>query len=420
MKTKRFFFHLRVQDNENMPRSKCWYLLSIVSVICCSLTLHSEEVETPAALITSAAPDPRLAGFDYEIDDGLYATITSMTAFKKPDVKDEKKFKLRIDGFKKDIEVRAILQDEPAPLVVIFLGLTSKSKDPLARLWQSQLQEAGYNVLCFDSVFRTSFNAKSCHGVAGNIDVEARVAAKVIHAFMKHPEVSGKVTKLGLLGASYGGILALNFAKLANEKKIFVVPERVLVFSPPVSMRISAVLLDKYYDEDRQKHGFLDLYRMKDHQPVEEGKPVPFSASLMRAGIGYVFRGDLEDAVNCSEDIYNYKLPDPPKDDKKKNKASREFVRFIEEVVYPYWNKQGVVRSIDDLWDCGDLCKLLQSCPDNVHAVITDDDPLNDETLVRYCQRDVPPNKLTVLPRGGHLGFVSCQWAKARVLQMFK
>jgi predicted alpha/beta-fold hydrolase len=405
-----------------MLKSRFAYVLCLLTLS--PIFLRAEENVPNVAsntLLTVLPASHQLVGYDYTIEDGLYATITSMTSFKKPEIKDERKFKLDVDGFKKEIEVRAIIQDEPAPLVVIFLGLTSKSKDPLARLWQSQLQQAGFNVLCFDSVFRTSFNAKSCHGVAGNLDVEARIAAKVIHAFSQHPEVQGKITKIGLLGASYGGILALNFAKLADEKKIKVIPDRVLVFSPPVSMRISAVLLDKYFDEDRQKHGFLDLFKMQGHEPVQTGKPVPFSASLMRAGIGYVFHADLVDAIDCSREVYNYKLPDAPKtDNKSSNKNSRAFVRFIEEVVYPYWNKQAVVKSLGDLWDNGDLGKLLLACPDSVHAVITEDDPLNDATLLRYVQRDVPPSKLTVLPRGGHLGFVGCNWAKERVIQMFK
>ncbi len=390
---------------------------------CVAMNLLAVDVPLASTGPVATGQEPRADAYDYTIDDGLYATVTSMQSFKKPDIKDERKIKLEhIDGFKKDIQVRALLQPEKAPLVVIFLGLASKSKDPLSRLWQAQLQEAGCHVLVFDSVFRPSFNERSCHGVAGNVQMEAWIAANVIRAFLDHPDVKGKVTKLGLLGASYGGILALNFAKLAKEGQLNVVPDRVLVFSPPVSMQCSATLLDKYYDEDRQRFGIFDLLKLKGAEPVSGGKAVPFSASLMRAGIGYVFRDDLDDAIACSRDLYSYKLPDPPKDDGKKSdeKSRHQFTRFIEQVVYPYWNKQGRVKTLQDLWDFGDLYKLLQGSPDNVHAVLTADDPLNDAMLLKYVQRDIPSSKLTVLPRGGHLGFIGCNWARDRVMQMFK
>ena len=371
--------------------------------------------ETPAVAVEEVK-------FDYEIEDGLYATVTCMQSFKKPEIKNEKKFRLKnIDGFKKDIEVRALLQDKPAPLVVILLGLTSKSKDPLARLWQAQLFEAGNHALVFDSIFRPSFNECSSHGVAGNLEIEAMVAAKVIHAFMHHPDVEGKVTKFGLLGASYGGMLALNFAKLANEGKLTIIPNKVLVFSPPVSMHSAALLLDKYHDQDAQKQSIFDLLEMSGHKPVEKGKKIPFSESQMRGGIGYVFHADLESVIECSKDLYDYKLPKLGKDERRKNepKDSRAFTRFIEQVVFPYWHKQGGVKTVQDLWAFGDLERVLNKCPYSVHCVIAEDDPLNDPTLLRYLKRDVPAEKLTVLPRGGHLGFVGCNWVKQKVLGMF-
>jgi hypothetical protein len=302
----------------------------------------------PANIVTKTPATGQFADFDYTIDNGLYATVTAMQAFKKPDIKGERKFKLKnIDGFKKDIEVRALLQDKPAPLVVIFLGLATKSKDPLARLWQAQLWEAGNSVLVFDSVFRKSFNECSCHGVAGNVDAEARIAAKVIHEFIHHPEVEGKTTKLGLLGASYGGILALNYARLAKENVIRLQPDRVLVFSPPINMRTSAIRLDKFYDEDCRKCSFFDLLEMSGHKPVAEGKKIPFSDSQMRAGIGYVFHDDLDDAIGSSRDLYKYELP------KKDGKNVRCFSRFIEEVVFPYWKDHSGVRTIEELWEFG-------------------------------------------------------------------
>jgi predicted alpha/beta-fold hydrolase len=407
-----------------MLRAYSWAVLfAAISILPLQPALAEEAVSTgttpvapapvvppavvPANVVTrTPAADP-FADFDYSIYNGLYATVTAMQSFKKPEIKGERKFKLRnIDGFKKDVEVRALMQSQPAPLVVIFLGLATKSKDPLARLWQAQLWEAGNSVLVFDSVFRKSFNECSNHGVAGNVDAEARIAAKVIHEFIHHPEVEGKTTKLGLLGASYGGVLALNYARLAKDNVIRLPPDRVLV--------LSAILLDKYYDEDCRKCSFFDLLEMSGHKPVADGKKIPFSESQMRAGIGYVFHDDLDDAIGSSKNQYKYELP------KQDGKQKQCFSRFIEQVVFPYWKDHAGVRSIEELWEFGNVEKLLNACGDNVHCIITNDDPLNDPTLLKFVQRDVPSSKLTVLPRGGHLGFLGTRWAKDRVQKMFE
>ena len=374
-------------------------------------------VKAAEAVLDAAIPN---VPYTFTCNNGLYSTLTAMTCFKIPEVKAEQKLKLKVFGFKKDLEVRAMLQDHPAPLVVIFLGLASKSKDPLARLWESQLYESGCHVMTFDSIFRSSFNKSSNHGVAGNLEMEAISAANVINSFEQHSLLEGKVTKLGLLGASYGGILALNFARLAKANKITLKPDRVLVFSPPVSMHVSATLLDKMYDEDRAKFGILDLWKMKGHEPVGPEKAIPFTDSLMRAGIGYVFHDDLVDAINTSKDVYKYELPDLPSDGNGGDKHRYAFSRFIEQVVFPYWQDKKRVGSIEDLWSFGDLGKLLPQTGDNVHVVLTADDPLNDPILLKYVQRDAPAGRLTVLPRGGHLGYLGTEWAKQRVLAMFK
>ena len=405
--------------------------ISVLALCAYFVALHAEDQPTlQPALMTVTAPAPSVTPvldlaiptvpFDYSCDNGLYATLTAMTSFKVPSLKAEQKLKVSVFGFKKDLEVRAMVQDGPAPLVVIFLGLASKSKDPLARLWEAQLYEAGYHVMTFDSIFRSSFNKISNHGVAGNLEMEAITAANVIAAFKQHPAIEGKITKLGLVGASYGGILALNFARLAKNKKITIVPDRVLTFSAPVSMHVASTMLDKFYDEDRAHFGILDLWKMKGHEPVDASKPIPFSASLMRAGIGYVFHDDLIDAVNTSKDVYHFELPDMPKDGNGGDKHRFAFTRFIEQVVFPYWQAQKRVGSLEDLWSFGDLGKLIAATDDNVHVVMTADDPLNDPVLLKYVQRDAPPGRLTVLPRGGHLGYLGTRWAHERLLALFK
>ena len=122
-----------------------------VALFLCSISLLAAAEESRPVVLNSTATAPESAPvvkaaeavldaaipnvpYLFSCDNGLYSTLTAMTSFKVPDVKAEQKLKLKVFGFKKDLEVRAMIQDHPAPLVVIFLGLASKSKDPLARL----------------------------------------------------------------------------------------------------------------------------------------------------------------------------------------------------------------------------------------------------------------------------------------------
>jgi hypothetical protein len=199
---------------------------------------------------------------------------------------------------------------------------------------------------------------------------------------------------------------------MAAEGKIAIKPDRVLAFSPPVNMQSAAALLDKYHDEDTEQTGVFDLLKMKMHEPAP-GKPNPFSPSQLRAGIGYVFHEDLKDAIDCAKDVYKFRLPDS-------SDKQRIFTRFVEQCVYPYWCTEGKVKSIDEVWAFGDLNRQLKSAPESVHVVLACDDPLNDPAQLKQLQQDAPAGRLTVLPRGGHLGYVGCGWAKERVTQYFK
>ena len=155
-----------------------------------------------------------LPAYDFKINDGLYATVTALSSFEAPAARKDSKLKLsKVKGFKKDLEVRVLWQEKPAPVVVMLLGLATRGKDPLARLWQSQLYEAGFQVLTFDSVFLPSISDRSRHGVAGNLVEESKLAANVIEAFLNAPEARGRVTKVGIVGCSYGGTLALIIAR---------------------------------------------------------------------------------------------------------------------------------------------------------------------------------------------------------------
>lgn len=370
--------------------------------------------------------DESLPAYEFCINNGLYATVTALTCLEDPKALNDTKLKLsKIPGFKKDLEVRVMWQREPAPLAVVLLGLGTRSRSIMARTFESYLYEAGYHVLTFDSPFLPAFSDRSRHGVAGNIVAEATLVANIIDAAVKSKQAKGMVTRVGIVGASYGGILALNIAKLAKEGKVAVQPAAVLAISPPSSMRTAAARLDQWWAEDRWSYKLADLYSdLAEHKPVPQGQPIPFPDDEMRAGISAAFRLDLKEVVNFNDSFYKMGLL--PKEAANDDEYRRDwaetwtFTKFIEKMTYPYWNKNDNVSSIDELWDAGDLRKLLPQCPDTVRVVLAADDPLNDPSEFEQLRSAIPSSTLKVLPNGGHMGYLGTKWAKARIQKLFE
>jgi hypothetical protein len=68
--------------------------------------------------------------------------------------------------------------------------------------------------------------------------------------------------------------------------------------------------------------------------------------------------------------------------------------------------------SQEELWQMGDLQVLLAGEPANVRVVLAADDPLNEPAELAALGKRFSAPLLTVLPRGGHLGYVGSQWAR--------
>lgn len=370
--------------------------------------------------------DEELPPYDFGLNNGLYATVTALNGLEDPKNLDDTKLKLsKIPGFKKDLEVRVMWQREPAPMVAIVLGLGSRSRSLMARTYMAYLYEAGYHVLTFDSPFLPAFTERSRHGVAGNIEKEATLCAGIIEAAVKSSQAKGLVTKVGIVGASYGGTLALNIARLSKNGTIGLQVSSVLAVSPPVNMRMAAARLDKWWAEDRWNYKLADLYAdLANHKPVAAGEPIPFPDEEMRAGIAAAFRLDLKEVVNHNDNFY--KLGMLPKEQSNDEQYRRDwaetwtFTKFIEQMTYPYWNKYGAVHSVDEIWEAGDLRQVLPQCPDYVHVIIASDDPLNDPAELAQLQSATPATVLKVLPNGGHMGYLGTKWAKARIQKLFE
>lgn len=370
-----------------------------------------------------ASPVQTLPAYRHPYKDGLYSTIVAMISVGAPEIKNQAKMKLKVPGFKKDFQVRAILQKHAAPLVIVLVGVDGLADTPLGRLFPYWLNEAGFNVLTFDSTFRPSFEDASRFGVTGNLPGECEQIGKVVAEFLKQDEVKKKVTKVGVAGYSLGGTQALVLARLAGDGKLPFTLDSVLALSPIIKLQRTAAILDDFYTTDRWKYTMIDMAKeFMTHEPVAPGAPIPFKPEFMRAGIGYVIREEFTDIVDKNDDIFRLNLlPDSNGESNRRSEAEAwGFVRFMERMSFPYWQAKGAVKSVDDLWRGGDMLALVSKLPASTRAVTCEDDPLNAPEDLAEFRKAADPKNLVVHPLGGHLGYLGTAWCYHALTRMFE
>jgi predicted alpha/beta-fold hydrolase len=398
------------------------YLKRVLVLVLCALSLNfaCSAVELPGQT------EGDLPEYDFHYKSGLYATIVGFLTVKDVEIKNQKTYKLKIDSFKKKVPVKGIIQRGNAPLVVVLLGVDGKADGALGKLWPAWYSEAGYHVLTFDSTFQSSFIEISGHGVTGNISAEAERVREMIAAFLKQTEVRGKVSKIGIVGMSYGGLEALVLGQMAKEGQLPFKVDAVQAYSPPIRLQKTGEMIDRWYSEDRWQFTLADLAnKLAGHRPVDPDAELPFSDSIMRAAIAAVFRLGLVDVIVRNDK--QYKLNVLPRgnnyDDtyvKRDYAALMGYSQFMNEVSYPYWKTKLNMNRPSDLTDPVELPTLLTKQPSFSEVIIAGDDPFNTVEDTEALMSNYSGSNLTVLPHGGHLGFVNEKWTRAKLLSLFK
>jgi len=409
---------------------------------------------------------------------GLMATINYME-FKKKEasIKEEQ---LILDPhetkFQKEIPIRLIRQNGKAPLAVVLLGFGQRSDDKLAKAWAAYLCDAGCHVLLFDSLVRNNMNEATNLGVAGNFVEETKVACKIIDASLALKLSDGKTlrdysTSVRVMGASYGGLLAAQMLRSPQATEWPI--DRMLILSTPISMRTAAQRLDTFSREDAPFFGLFELAKLLGGYTPKSDEPNPKEERLMRAGIGYVFHGDLQGISKSNMERYDPTLPERLKDREenkeqksiysemldtlkqrhkaeageleakkdsmekdayKKTKMEMEERHHVQDIIAkrqpsqidrwnfydyvflllkPYWKlKHGDSSSVT-------LDQLLKGAPNFVQSYVAADDPLNDPKELEAMQARLAPPALQVMPHGGHLGYTATKWVEVLIQKMF-
>ena len=347
---------------------------------------------------------------------GLWETITG--GLRKSDRAHVKELKLQLAGAKEPLTVACYLQSEPRPLVVIVNGTFSKVQNIYAEELERIYIRAGYNVLTFDSLFSRRFLMQTQLAAPGNLKAEADLAGRIIAAFLKEPSVRDNVTEIGAVGLSYGGGVVLQMSLLNQAHKLPFRLSRVQAYSVPVSFREAIGLLDGYEAQPYQYDTILPIV-MKAYKS-NQALPKDTNAEMLEKIIGRGFRLDLPDTVECVDRLYSVPIlkarsyvlktnylgdPKAEKMERDSEAAAVSFKELFESWLVPYWDGTGHI-SATALVEMGELRRMMPLLDEQAQIIIARNDPLNAPGAVDALERIPTKAKLTILPGGGHLGFL--------------
>lgn len=396
------------------------FLTVLVSV---SAVVYAGTGEGPENVPPSPTGGDELPAYEYPYNNGLYATLAGYLGVRDIELKELKTYKLKIESFRKKVPVRAIVQSGTAPLVVVLQGLDGRAESNFGKLWPSIFNKAGYHVLTFDSTFTPAFIEISGHGVTGYLPAEAERIAQIIQSFTQN-ELKGKVGKIGVVGMSYGGLQALLLGQMATEGKLPFELSAIQAYAPPLDLQYTGETIDKWFDEDRWNYTLAELAgKFSGHKPGDD--PTEFSDSMLRAGIAAAFRLGLTDIVVRNDAMYKMNVLPTSGNIYDEQYVRRNYAelwgysKFMKDMVYPYWSKKLNIGSMNDLVKPLEVKSLLRRQPPYSEVILAADDPFDrpEDIADLKAQASAP---VTVLPHGGHLGFVSAPWTKAKLLTLFK
>lgn len=365
-----------------------------------------------------------LPKYHHSFDDGLYSTITAMYYCGTPPEYMKANFRqgmVQVPGFAKPMPVSYIKQNFPAPLVVVLLGGDGEVKGPFGELYPYWFGHAGFNVLTFDNAFTKAFPDISGTGVVGNFEKDTEAAAAIVDAYIKQNDPKS-FTRVGVIGISFGGSQALIMATMAKQGKLPFELAGCLAFSPPVKLLSTAQIVDGFYKKDRQNTTMIDLgKKFGNHTPVAEGQPIPFSASDMRGALGYAFRDQLKQVVDRNDRVYGLKmLPGAGGgEDRNMHLEATSMQRYIELYTAKYWVQKGAVANSAQIWAMPNLDRLVPNLPDYADIVLAENDPFCFPSDLDAVKALDGGKHITVLPRGGHLGMITSEWALVKAHHLF-
>lgn len=390
--------------------------------------VEAPEEDQPVLLNTSYSqtqPSQNSAPrYSFPYNNGLYASLAGFLSVKKIQIPNEKTYTLKVPSFSKPFAVKAVIQDRPAPLVVILAGIGGTADSDFTKLWPSWYAAEGFNVLWFDSTFMPKFTEASRQGVSGNLWAETGRVRDLVAEFLQMPQLAGKFSGLAVVGTSYGGIEALMLGQMANENRLPFKIDSIQSYSPPINMGHTSDLLDRWYNQYRWKYTLIEM-RARLTEKALSGE-YAFDDEFLKAAAATAFHFNLVEVVMANDRIFH--LNALPKNSPLDEEQTREdyantwgFMKYAYDMAFPYWKEKLHLTSMEQLIKSAALINLLAHQPAYSQTILAVDDPLDlpsdmAELRAFAAQR---PGAVVFLPHGGHVGYVSNRWTRAKLLSVF-
>ena len=397
----------------------------------------------PAALAQAQAEGGAAAG--YPITDGLAATVVGTPADLKAELPADLDFAVRTLEplveretpaslrYARPLQYLLVTQDEPAPLAFVIAGTGASALSSKCVLLSRALHEVGYSVACLPSPTSVPFMLGAAeHPVPGRMSADVEELYRLMGAVRDDLPETTEVTGYALTGWSLGATEAAFVA--AHDAKVGTFDfSRVLLLNPAVSVWDSVRRMDALLERNleggidgipafvaRGLGGLRRIYSSGDSLRFNEDflyraytSQSPDRADIA-AIVGLAFRLALAnmsfaaDVLTQSDVIVprNVELgPYDSMDPYIKRSFRMSFTDYIDELLLPYWNRDGRDLSRRRLIAEADLRHIedFLARHEDIAVFANADDPILGDGDVSFL-RSTFGSRARIRPHGGHLG----------------
>jgi ABC-type transporter lipoprotein component MlaA len=327
------------------------------------------------------------------------------------------------------------IQQEPSSLVFIVPGIGAHRSSKLPVFLAQQAFARGYSVAVVSNPFHFEFIQSGLSvpypGYTPNDAEDLYVALSAIDADLGR-EYPGRLTSKRLLGYSLGAIESLFIAGAQDSRPPEALRfERVVAINPPVDLQHAARQFDGYFDaplrwpdeerDERVKRTGMKVYLMT--QPdvtLQEG--FPFDRTESEFLVGFYARVGLIEALAAIKAQGARTLEIKPEKDARGrvllgriNQTTLE--RYANELIIPFYRERtGLDREALAAQAGLHAQEELLRGSERVHVLTNADDFILGQESLAWL-RATAGERLTVFPRGGHLGNLHVEAVRERVFE---
>tara|TARA_B100002052_G_scaffold296993_2_gene326643 strand:+ start:4792 stop:6129 length:1338 start_codon:yes stop_codon:yes gene_type:complete len=400
----------------------------------------------------------------YPIKDPLTATVLGTPAELQADLPDDAPITVRklaplVDRdtpdtlrYARPLNYMFTPQEGPAPLAFVIAGTGSSALSAKCVLLSRALYAAGYSVACLPSPTAVTFMLGAAeHPVPGRMPSDVTDLYRLMHAVRDDVSDTLDITDYVLtgwsLGATEAAFVARHDARAAASEAPFNF-SRVLLLNPAVSVWDSVGRMDALLDQAlpggiNQVPEFLAKGLGGLKNVYAKDKSLRFNEDFLYkayesgaadqddigALIGLAFRLSLANMAYAADVLTHADVIVPedvnlgPYDDLGvyfQRSFSMSFADYIDQLLVPYWNRDGRSVPKSELIREADLHSIADFLAADTHMRVftSADDPILDDSEVAFLAQTFG-ERARIRPHGGHMGNLSYQKTIAALQEFF-